>query len=175
MNITKTDLSGVLCIDIEAKTDNRGFFARTWDAAFAKENALVERFDYSCISGNTKMHTLRGMHWQKAPHGETKLVRCTRGRMLDVVVDLRPESSTFQAWTSVELSSKNHQALYIPEGFAHGFLTLEDATEVLYDIAGAYVPDASAGVRFDDPAFSIVWPAAPAIISGRDASYPDFL
>ncbi len=175
MRLSPAKLSGVLLLDIEEKKDDRGFFARTWDPTVAQANGLVSHFDYSCISGNKKKHTLRGMHYQKDPHGETKLVRCTKGRMFDVVIDLRPSSPTFQQWMSAELSATNHRALYIPVGFAHGFLTLEDDTEILYDIAGAYVPEASSGVRFDDPAFGVAWPAVPGSISERDALYADFL
>ncbi len=154
--------------------DDRGMFARTWDPAFAKTNNLQERFDYTCISTNVTKHTLRGMHYQRTPHGETKLVRCTKGKMFDVVVDLRPESKTFRQWYGTELTAENHRGLYIPQGCAHGFLTLEPSTEVLYAIAGEYTADAASGVRFDDPAFTIAWPAQPQVISDRDRTYSDF-
>lgn len=160
-------------VDIEAITDERGAFARTWDPVIAEEHGLLERFDYTCISTNDAKHTLRGMHYQKNPHEEIKLVRCTRGSIFDVAIDLRPGSQTFRKWFGVELTADNHRALYIPRGFAHGFLTLEDDTEVLYHIAGDFVPESAAGVRFDDPAFGILWPAKPALISERDAQYPD--
>ncbi len=174
MQMHELDLPGVFLVDIQKMSDNRGFFARTWDAIQAKETGLVPHFEYSCISRNTAKHTLRGMHYQRHPYGEVKLVRCTKGALFDVVVDLRPASTTFSHWVSVELSAENHRALYIPKGCAHGFLTLEDETEVLYEIAGAYKAEASVGVRFDDPAFGIVWPAAPSVIASRDASYPLF-
>lgn len=175
MTIIPTPLSGVFIVDIDKKDDMRGFFARTWDPAVAKQHELQERFDYSCISGNATKHTLRGMHFQQSPHDEVKLVRCTKGALFDVAVDLRPSSPTFKKWTAVELTAGNHRALYIPAGCAHGFLTLEDDTEVLYHIAGDYAPASAAGVRWNDPAFGIDWPAAPAVISDADAAYPDFV
>lgn len=174
MNITPTPLIGLYTVDIQSHADERGTFARTWDAAIAKERGLQERFDYTCISTNVKKHTLRGMHYQKDPHGEIKLVRCTKGSVYDVAIDLRPDSPTHKQWFGVELSAQNHRALYIPEGFAHGFLTLEENAEVLYAIAHPYVPNAATGVRFNDPAFSIDWPAMPDMIDARDASYPPF-
>lgn len=174
MNIQPTSLAGVYLIDITPHTDERGLFARTWDPAIAKQNGLQEKFDYTCISTNTKKYTLRGMHYQRDPHGEVKLVRCTKGSMFDVVIDLRPDSQTFKQWFGAELSSESHRAMYIPAGCAHGFLTLEDDTEVLYAIANPFVSDASTGVRWDDPALGIKWPTKPVVISDRDAQYPDF-
>lgn len=174
MKIRAQALSGVFTVDIEPHEDERGLFARTWDSHIAKEHGLQESFDYSCISRNTKKGTLRGMHWQREPHGEVKLVRCTKGNIFDVVIDLRPDSETYKKWASVELSEENHCALYIPPLCAHGFLSLTDESEVLYDIAGSYVPEAAAGVRFDDPSFNIAWPFRPKVFSVRDAEYPDF-
>lgn len=174
MLVTETPLQGVFRIDIDPKRDGRGFFARTWDAAIANRHGLAERFDYHCVSVNDALHTLRGMHWQREPHGETKLVRCTRGTIVDVIVDMRPDSPTFKRWTALELSAENRRAFYVPHGCAHGFLTMTPDTEVLYGIAGAYVPDAATGIRWNDPAIGIEWPATPAAISERDASYPDF-
>jgi dTDP-4-dehydrorhamnose 3,5-epimerase len=174
MQIKPTSINGLYTVDIAPKADDRGFFARTWDPVVAREQELMEMFDYSCISTNTEQYTLRGMHYQQLPHGETKLVRCTKGAMFDVAVDLRPESPTFRQWFGVELNDRNHRALYIPAGCAHGFLTLEPDTEVLYMISGAFVPEAASGVRWDDPAFAIDWPASPVVISERDAMYPDF-
>ncbi len=175
MKILNTSILGAYIIVPTMSNDDRGFFARTWDPAIAHAHGLLSHFDYTCISGNTKKHTLRGMHYQREPHEETKLVRCTKGSIFDVVIDLRPSSATFQQWVSAELSAENHRALYIPPGFAHGFMTLKDDTEVLYDMSGAYEPTAASGVRFDDPSFAIHWPSVPTVISPRDASYPDFL
>lgn len=174
MLCTATALAGVYVIDVEGSMDDRGMFARTWDMQFAKANGLLERFDYTSISLNTAKHTLRGMHYQRIPHGETKLVRCTRGKMFDVALDLRPESKTFKKWYGTELTAENHRALYIPQGCAHGFLTLESDTEVLYAITGEYQADAGSGVRFDDPEFQIAWPVQPQVIADRDRTYPDF-
>ncbi len=174
MELKQSKLAGVYVVEVTKQKDDRGFFARTWDPAIAKEHGLRETFDYTCISTNDTKHTLRGMHYQCDPHGEVKLVRCTKGSMFDVVIDLRPDSTTFKQWIAEELSADNHRALYIPEGCAHGFLTLEDDTEVLYHIAHDFVPDAADGIRWDDPAFGIKWPAQPTVISDRDTAYPDF-
>ena len=165
MKRTPTAIEGVEVIEIEPAEDERGFFARTWDSD--------EQFDYSCVSRNTKKHTLRGMHYQRAPHGEVKLVRCTKGRVFDVVIDMRSDSPTYTQWHGEELSEENHKAMYIPEGCAHGFLSLEDDTEVLYMIRGAYNADSAAGVRWNDPAFGIDWPAQAEVLSERDATYED--
>lgn len=174
MTLSETPLHGVLRVTPALRPDDRGSFGRTWDPDIARGHGLLERFEYSCISTNRKKYTLRGMHWQRAPHGETKLVRCTRGAILDVAIDLRPDSPTFKRWHGAELTADNRDALYIPPGCAHGFLTLTDDAEVLYMIAGAYDADSAAGVRWDDPAFGIEWPARPAVIAERDAGYPDF-
>ena len=174
MQLTQTALIGVYTVDVIPRTDERGMFARTWDSAIAREHGLQERFDYTCVSLNTNIHTLRGMHYQRTPHDEVKLVRCTRGTIVDVVLDLRPASATFKQWISAELTAENHRAVYVPAGCAHGFLTMEPQSEVLYHIAGKYVPDASTGVRFDDPAFGIRWPAHPQTITERDRNFPDF-
>lgn len=175
MKLESTSITGVYTVTLEKAQDERGFFARTWDTETAQAHNLVERFDYTCVSRNKEKGTLRGMHYQRDPHGETKLVRCTQGRILDVVIDLRPDSPTFKKWISQELSSDNHVALYIPTGCVHGFITLEPDTEVLYHIAGAYNQEASTGVRWNDPAFSVTWPMEPTVISERDATYPDFV
>jgi dTDP-4-dehydrorhamnose 3,5-epimerase len=169
----QTPFAGLYVITPSLTEDARGAFGRTWDNAIAKEFGLQETFEYSCISTNAAKHTLRGMHFQKPPHGEVKLVRCTKGSIFDVVIDLRPDSPTFRQWFDVTLTAQHRNALYIPQGFAHGFLTLTPEAEVLYMIAGEYVPDAASGVRFDDPAFGIEWPAEPAVIADRDLSYPD--
>lgn len=174
MKITSTAIEGVFIIEPSMKSDERGFFARTWDPVIAKDNSLLERFDYSCVSGNEKKGTLRGIHYQLPPHGETKLVRCTKGKMFDVVVDLRSKSKTFKKWISEELSQDNHRALYIPIGCAHGFLTLADDTEVLYMITGSFDEAAARGVRWNDPAFAISWPMEPMVLADRDSAFADF-
>lgn len=172
MQVTQTNISGVFEIAISPHEDERGLFARTWDPGIAKEHGLPEQFDYSCISTNIAAHTLRGMHFQREPHGEVKLVRCTKGKIFDVALDLRPESPTYKQWHGQELTDENHTALYIPAGCAHGFLSLTENSEALYQISGEFTPDAADGVRFDDPAFAITWPAEPKVIAERDTTYP---
>jgi len=168
-----TGVGGVRVVEPERHDDERGFFARTWDAEeFAREGLSSELVQTS-ISYNRKQGTLRGMHYQAAPHEEAKLVRCTAGAIFDVAVDLRHGSPTFRAWVGVELSAENRLALYVPEGCAHGFLTLADDSEVGYQISAPHVPDAARGVRFDDPAFAIAWPGEIVVVNARDASYPD--
>jgi dTDP-4-dehydrorhamnose 3,5-epimerase len=175
MIFTPTELAGVFLIEPERREDERGFFARTFCEEELAVQGIAMRVAQSSISFNQAAGTLRGLHFQMAPHGETKLVRCTLGGIYDVVVDLRPTSPTYCRWVAAQLTSENRRLLYIPEGCAHGFLTLGDATEVFYEISTPYEPSASAGVRWNDPAFGVVWPAEPAVISGRDAAYPDYL
>lgn len=173
MRFEATEIPGVVRVLAEPHADERGAFARLHcPQEFAAAGVPFEPAQTS-VSSNTRAHTLRGMHYQAAPHAETKLVRVTRGRAFDVAVDLRPESPTYRRWTSAELSAENRMALFIPEGVAHGFLTLEPDTDVLYQIAPAYRPGHDAGVRWNDPVFGIDWPAPPQVISERDASYPD--
>jgi dTDP-4-dehydrorhamnose 3,5-epimerase len=162
-------------IDPDRFADERGFFARTFDrqefAARGLEPAVVQ----CSTSFNTHAGTLRGMHFQAAPHGEPKMVRCTQGAIYDVIVDLRPGSATHRRWFATELSAANGRAVYIPVGVAHGFQTVEDSSEVLYMMGQEYVPEAASGVRWDDPAFGITWPACERrIMSERDRSYPDY-
>jgi dTDP-4-dehydrorhamnose 3,5-epimerase len=174
MIFVETMLSGVFIIRMEPKVDERGFFARTWcRQEYAKEGLNAELAQCS-LSGNPQKGTLRGMHYQEAPHAEAKSVRCIRGAVFDVVLDLRPQSLTFRNWLGLELTAANRDMIYIPEGCAHGFLTLEDNTEVLYQISEFYHPELARGVRWDDPAFQIAWPALPEVISERDQTYPDF-
>jgi dTDP-4-dehydrorhamnose 3,5-epimerase len=174
MIFVETMLSGVFIIRMEPKVDERGFFARTWcRQEYAKEGLNAELAQCS-LSGNPQKGTLRGMHYQEAPHAEAKSVRCIRGAVFDVVLDLRPQSLTFRKWLGLELTAANRDMIYIPEGCAHGFLTLEDNTEVLYQISEFYHPELARGVRWDDPAFQIAWPALPEVISERDQTYPDF-
>jgi dTDP-4-dehydrorhamnose 3,5-epimerase len=172
---TPAPLDGAVVLDLERRTDERGWFSRTFAVEELAAHGLVTDVVHMNASFNDRAGTLRGMHYQAAPHAECKIVRCTRGAVFDVIVDLRPGSDTYTRWFGVELTADNGRSLYVPEGFAHGFQTLEDSTEVLYVMSHHYVPDAARGVRWDDPAFGIDWPAADArVMSERDAGYPDF-
>lgn len=170
----KTRLEGVFELCIEPKTDSRGFFARTWCLHEFEDNRLNPRIAQCSISFNPQRGTLRGLHYQAAPLPEAKLVRCTSGAIYDVAVDLRSDSPTFKSWVGVELTADNRKALYIPEGCAHGFLTLRENTEVFYQISEFYMESAGRGVRWDDPAFGIQWPEEVRVISEKDRTYPDF-
>jgi dTDP-4-dehydrorhamnose 3,5-epimerase len=173
----ETEVAGGYVVEPERMEDERGYFARTFSAREFADRGLDDRVDQCSTSFNAKAGTLRGLHYQRAPHGEAKLVRCTRGAIFDVCLDLRPDSPSYLRWTGVELSGDNGRALFVPEGCAHGFQTLVDATEVHYQISTPYVPEAARGVRWDDTAFAIEWPPAPAggrTIAARDAEYPDF-
>ena len=174
MIFTETKLKGAYLVEIEKLHDSRGFFALSWSADEFARRGLDSELAESNISLNNRKGTLRGMHYQAHPHGQTKLVRCTMGAIYDVVIDLRPSSPTFKQWVGVELSAKNHLMLYVPKGFAHGFQTLEDDSEVLYQMSYPYVADSGRGVRWNDPAFGIHWPDADRIIIKRDREYPDF-
>lgn len=171
----ETDLAGAFVIELEPRRDDRGFFARVWDSSLFAQYGLNPTVAQCSISFNHARGTLRGMHYQAAPHQEAKLVRCTRGAIHDVIVDLRPHSPTFTRHFGVELTADNHRMLYIPEGMAHGFLTLEDTTEVYYHISQPYVAESARGVRWNDPAFAIYWPDTVHIISARDRSFADFV
>jgi dTDP-4-dehydrorhamnose 3,5-epimerase len=173
----QTPLDGVWVIELERFSDERGWFARTFDEHEFSSRGLNPRVVQTNASFNKLAGTVRGMHYQAEPHGESKLVRCVRGAIFDVAVDLRPGSPTHGSWHGVELSAENGRAFYIPAGLAHGFQTLQDGAEVHYLMGDPYVPEASCGVRWDDPAFAIDWPEAPPggrTISERDAGYPDF-
>ena len=174
MLIRETPLPGVFVLEPEKKEDNRGFFARTWSPEDMTERGLDPHLAHCSISFNHRAGTVRGMHFQAAPREETKIVRCTRGAMFDVVIDLRPDSPAFKRWTAVELSATNHRALYIPKGCAHGFQALMDATEVLYLISEPYDPALARGVRWNDLAFGVIWPLPLTEISERDRTCPDF-
>jgi dTDP-4-dehydrorhamnose 3,5-epimerase len=174
MIFTSTGIDGVWVIEAERLEDERGFFARTWDADEFAERGLNPKLTQCSISYNRVRGTLRGMHYQDAPHEEAKLVRCTAGAIFDVALDLRPDSSTFREWFGTELSAENRRALYVPEGCAHGFLTLDAGCEVHYQISEGYMPAAAGGVRWDDPVFAISWPGEVVVINERDRSYPDF-
>jgi dTDP-4-dehydrorhamnose 3,5-epimerase len=175
MIFTETNLKGAFIIEPERIEDERGFFARTWCQSEFEARDLDARLVQCNISYNAKKGTLRGMHYQVAPYEETKLVRCTMGALYDVIVDLRPDSSTFKQWIAVNLTAENRRVLYIPGGFAHGFQTLEDGTEVFYQMSEIYHPESARGVRWDDPSFDIEWPAEPTLISARDRSFCFFV
>ena len=172
IDVVKTPLAGAAVLDIEPKADARGFFARTFCAAEFRSAGIPTTVCQCSISFNVAVHTLRGMHFQKPPFEEEKIVRCTRGSIYDVIVDIRPGSATCNEWFAVELSSENHRSIFIPKGFAHGFLTLSQSAEVLYMMSVPFAAEAAAGIRWDDPLLGIEWPAAPAVISERDASFP---
>jgi dTDP-4-dehydrorhamnose 3,5-epimerase len=176
MRFLQTPLPGAWVIEPEPIEDERGWFARTFDAGEFAARGLNPEVVQCNASFNARRDTLRGLHYQAEPHGESKLVRCVRGAIFDVAVDLRSGSPTLCRWHGVELSAENGLAFYIPAGCAHGFQTLTDGAEVLYQMGSAYVPDAGRGVRFDDPAFAIEWPQAERerVLSERDRAYPDF-
>jgi dTDP-4-dehydrorhamnose 3,5-epimerase len=174
MTFHETKLPGVFEIHLEPKGDERGFFARSWCQREFEQHGLNPAIVQCNVSFNEKKGTLRGMHYQAEPHPEAKLVRCTQGAIYDVVVDLRPKSLAFKRWIGVALTAANRQMIYVPEGCGHGFLTLEDRTEVFYQMSEFYQPELSRGVRWNDGAFDIKWPAQPAVISDRDQAYPDF-
>lgn len=174
MLFTPTTLDGAFVIDLEKRADDRGFFARTWCRHEFRAHGLVEDFVQANVSYNHRKGTLRGMHFQLAPHEEVKLVRCTRGSIFDVIVDVRPGSATYLQWIGVELTAANYRMLYVPAGFAHGFQTLEDNTEVVYQVSAFYAPQAERGARYNDPAFAIEWPLPVEVISEKDRHWPDF-
>jgi len=174
MIFTPTIIEGAWIVDIEEHRDERGFFARAWCRREFEERGLDPRLAQCNISFNPHKGTLRGMHFQVKPHEETKLVRCTRGAIFDAIIDLRPGSPTFLKSLGVVLTAENRRMLYVPGSCAHGFLTLEDAAEVFYQISEFYEPGSQRGFRWNDPAFDIEWPADPKLISERDAGYPDF-
>lgn len=177
MLFRETEVAGGYVVDAERMEDERGFFARTFSTDDFAARGLDNRVEQCSTSFNARIGTLRGLHYQAGPHGEAKLVRCTRGAIYDVAVDLRPDSPSYLRWVGLELSADNGRALFVPEGCAHGFQTLVDASEVLYQISTPYVPEAARGVRWDDPAFGIDWPPPPPrgrTIAARDAGYADF-
>jgi dTDP-4-dehydrorhamnose 3,5-epimerase len=175
INFTPTGLGGVFVIDPERFDDERGFLARGYSELEFAAQGLGVRLVEAIISFNLRRHTIRGMHFQRAPRAQAKLVRCTAGAIYDVVIDLRSGSETFGRWEAVELTAENRRMLFIPEGFAHGFQTLADATEVFYQVSDVYAYDCADGVRWDDPAFRIEWPATEGVtINERDRAYPDF-
>lgn len=174
MIFEETPIAGVWLVKPDRLEDERGFFARSWDRDVFAERGLNPELAQCSISYNSKRGTLRGMHYQAEPHQEAKLVRCTSGAIFDVALDLRQGSATFAASFGTTISAENRIALYVPEGCAHGFLTLADSTEVHYQISVPYAPDAARGVRWDDPAVGVSWPDRVGVISERDRTYPDF-
>lgn len=174
MIFRETELAGAYIIDPEKHQDSRGFFARVWCQKEFEAHGLAANVVQGNTSFNARAGTLRGMHYQAAPHQETKMVRCTRGALYDVIIDLRPESPTYKRWIGVELTAGNYRMLYVPADFAHGFITLEDATEVTYLVSEFYTPGFERGLRWNDPAIGIDWPRSVAAISDKDAAWPDF-
>lgn len=172
MRFEPTSIAGVVLIRLDFHHDDRGSFARTFCEEEFDAAGLSFRVVQSNLSRNTAPYTLRGMHYQRAPHGEPKIVSCPRGRIWDVAVDMREASPTYRRWVAFELAPDTGSALHLPEGIAHGFVTLEPDSEVHYLMGACYVPDAATGIRWDDPAIGIEWPAVPRIVSQRDAGYP---
>jgi dTDP-4-dehydrorhamnose 3,5-epimerase len=175
MIFTETKLKGAFIVEPEKLKDDRGFFARSWCAREFEAHALNPRLSQCSISFSKQRGTLRGMHYQVSPQEEAKLVRCTSGSIYDAIIDLRPESQTVKKYVGLVLTADNHKMLYVPEGFAHGFLTLEDNSEVFYQISEFYSPEHARGVRWNDPAFGIEWPLAPSVMSDRDRDCPSFI
>jgi dTDP-4-dehydrorhamnose 3,5-epimerase len=174
MIFKETMLPGAYVVELDKREDDRGFFARAWCAKEFAAHSLTSHVVQANTSFNKKMGTLRGMHYQIVPHPEAKLIRCIRGSIYDVIIDLRPSSPTCKRWIGVELSAKNRSMLYVPENFAHGFITLEDDTEILYLVSDFYSPECERGVRYNDPAFGIVWPVKVQVISSKDQTWPDY-
>lgn len=174
MRLIEQRIAGVFIVEAEPQRDERGHFARIFCAEEFRKAGIAFLSPQINISGNPAKHTLRGMHYQDPPHAEAKFVRAVRGKAFDVVIDLRKGSPTERQWLSVELDASRMNGLYIPEGCAHGFLTLEEGTDILYQMGRPFEPGHGQGVRWDDPAFGIAWPAKPAVISARDATYPDY-
>ena len=174
MQFTPSRIPGAWVIDISPIHDQRGFFAMTWLPEEFRKRGIEPVLAQCNLAFNHKRGTLRGMHFQTAPHAQAKLVRVTRGALLDVIVDLRDDSPTFRQWEAVELTADNRRMLYMPAGIAHGYLTLIDGTEAYYHASSPWVPAAESGVRWNDPAFAIAWPMAPVVISDKDSAWPDF-
>lgn len=170
----ETGLAGAYVIELERRQDERGFNARTWCEREFQEHGLTRRAVQANVIFNRKKGTLRGMHYQAAPHAESKLFRCTRGAIYDVIIDLREDSPTFREWTAVELTAESYRMLYVPENFAQGFQTLEDGTELTYQVSASYAPEYERGIRYDDPAFGIKWPLEVTVISQKDMSWPPY-
>lgn len=175
MIFSETKLKGAYIIEIEKREDNRGFFARTW----CQREFVLHNLNPCVVQSNTSFNirkgTLRGLHYQAAPHAETKLIRCVKGSIYDVIVDLRPDSPAYTQYISAELTAENYRMLYVPAYFAHGFMTLKDNTEVVYQVSEFYSPESERGIRWNDPSFQIKWPSAVKVISDKDASWSDYI
>jgi dTDP-4-dehydrorhamnose 3,5-epimerase len=174
MIFASTRLEDALLIDIERKEDERGFFARTWCRQELAAQGLDAQIAQESVSYNRLRGTVRGLHFQRSPHEETKIVRCTRGAIFDVIVDLRPHSPNYLQWQGFDLTAENRRAIYIPKGFAHGFQTLAEQSEITYQISTFYTPESARGYRYDDTAFGITWPLPVTVISERDVGWPKF-
>lgn len=175
MRITRTDFAGLLLVEPERHSDERGHFARTWCAQEFAATGVVEPIVQTSVSWNARRGTLRGMHYQRSPSREGKLVRCSRGRVFDVAIDLRKGEPTYCRHHGIQLDHGSGRAVYIPPGMAHGFVTLEDDTEIHYSMTDFYAPEFASGVRWNDPAFAIPWPVSSPFVNERDAAYPDFV
>lgn len=174
MIFTELPLAGAFVIDLEPRRDDRGFFARAFCVKEFEQHGLETGIVQANLSQNERRGTVRGMHYQRAPHAEVKIVRCVSGAVFDAIIDLRPESPTHLRWTAVELTRDNRRMLYVPEGFAHGYQALEDDSEVLYLVTHFYSPEHEAAVRWNDPRFGIAWPIPDVILSPKDAAHPDY-
>ncbi len=174
MIFTETKLKGAFILDIEKRTDDRGFFGRSWCRKEFEAHGLNGTLAQTNMSLSLKAGTLRGMHYQLHPYEESKLVRCVRGALYDVIIDLRPESATFKQWIGVELTQDNYRMLFVPERFAHGFITLTDNVEVTYQVSQFYAPGSESGIRYNDPQFGIQWPRAVTMITEKDRTWPDY-
>lgn len=174
MKFKELKLKGVFLIELQKFDDERGFFARTWDKKIFEEHGLNSSIVQCATSFNKKKGTIRGIHYQASPYEEAKVVSCTKGRIFDVLVDLRKRSQTYKNWIGIELGSQEMKILYVPEGIGHGYQTLKNNADVSYLISQYYTPEYSRGVRWDDPAFNIKWPLKPTVISKRDKSFPSF-
>jgi dTDP-4-dehydrorhamnose 3,5-epimerase len=174
MKFTETNVQGCFIIEPDRFDDERGYFSKIWDYREFKERELSTDFAQFNLAYNHKAGTLRGMHLQSAPNEEVKLVRCTRGAVHDVIIDLRPASPTYLRWSGIDLTEDNYRTYYVPRGCAHGYITLVDRAEVTYNVSTAYAPQSAGGVRWNDPAFNIQWPMKPTIINTRDNTYPDY-
>jgi dTDP-4-dehydrorhamnose 3,5-epimerase len=172
---TETKLKGAYLIEVQKLEDDRGFFGRTFCQKELGQLGLNPNVVQANVSNNKKKGTLRGMHYQMVPYSEVKIVRCTRGAIYDVIIDMRPESPTYKQWIGAELTGENYTMLYVPENFAHGFQTLEDDTEVIYQVSQFYTPGSEHGIRYDDSAFRIDWPLEVRVISDKDRSWPDYV
>ena len=174
MKFHQTTLKDAMLIDLERRGDDRGFFARTFCVDEFAAQGLPTEFVQQNTSYSANKGTLRGMHFQTAPHGEDKLIRCLRGAIVDIIIDLRPDSPTYKKWEAFELDDVNKRQLLVPKGFGHGFQTVSDHVEVTYLVSAKYTPSAEGGVRWNDPAFGITWPLAPTDMSDKDRNWPDF-